>query len=195
LKYLGVNTVILHQSNSLNARINYPVHPATAHALGQYIKSAHERGLKVKLYFTNREMSNAIIEIWTMKNLNGEIFDANMEYGLKGSAWLQEHLVSGYSRAWFTYEPNFEEDASIHLLGISNTGGRYANYYLETLRWLIQVLDVDGIYYDALTFDYLTMMRARKLFRKLKPTSYFDLDQNPLTYVEVLGSIDSLCKL
>jgi hypothetical protein len=194
LKYLGVNTVIFHQSNALNARINYPAHPATAEALGHYIKAAHERGLKVKVYFTNREISNAIVEMWSMKNLNGEIFDSHMDYGLKGNAWLQEHLVSGYSRAWFTAEPNFEEDASIHLLGISDTGGRYANYYIETLRWLIEVLDVDGIYYDGLTFDYLTMMRARKLFRKLKPESYLDLDQNPLTYVEVISSIDTLCK-
>jgi hypothetical protein len=192
LKYLGVNTVIFHQSNSLNARINYPTHPATANALRSFIKIAHERGLKVKVYATTREISNAIIEIWSLRNLDGEVFDTHLSYGLKGNAWLQEHLVSDYDRAWFTMEPNFEEDASIHILGTSDTGSRFANYYIESLRWMIQVLDIDGIYYDGLTLDYISMQRARKVFKKLKPDSYFDLDTNPLMFLELISNIDTL---
>jgi hypothetical protein len=192
LKYLGVTTIIFHQSNALNPHINYPTHPDVAARLAHYIKEAHQRGIKVCMYATTRELSNAVIEMWSMRNLNGEVIDNHLEYGLKGNSWLQEHLVTDYSRAWFTMEPDFKEDASIHLLGSSNSGGRYANYYIESLRWMIEVLDVDGIYFDGLTLDYYAMSRARKVFRKYKPDSYFNLDQNPLRYLEDISSFDTL---
>ena len=61
-----------------------------------YIDEAHSKGMKVKIYYTVRELSNRALEIFALRSLGDEI----LSYGPGGGfSWLQEHLVSDYIAA------------------------------------------------------------------------------------------------
>jgi len=122
----GANIINIHQDNPY---INYVF--LTTDKLAAYTQAAHERGLKVKVYYTVRELSNFTREIFALRSLGDEVFPGG---GGGGDSWLQEHLVTGYAPAWHQPYPNGEVDAAIVTQGLS----RWHNYYLEGLGWLIR---------------------------------------------------------
>ena len=67
----GANTLNIHHANDINPYINYPfLRPAQMKA---YIDEAHARGLKVKIYYTVRELSNRAPELFALRSLGDEI--------------------------------------------------------------------------------------------------------------------------
>ena len=64
-----------------------------------YIDRAHALGLRVKIYYTVRELSNSAPEIFALRSLGHEF----LSNGPGGRfSWLQEHLGDGYiDRLWF----------------------------------------------------------------------------------------------
>ncbi len=159
----GANTVNIHHATDINPYINYPF--LTPGLMKEYVDEAHNREMKVKFYYTLRELSNSCPEIFALRSLGNEIFSEG-EGG--GYSWLQEHLDQTYIAAWFS--PN-KTDAAIINSGVS----RWHNYYVEGLNWLVQNIGIDGIYIDDLAFDRITMKRMRKVLERGNPGTFLDL--------------------
>jgi hypothetical protein len=159
----GANTLNIHHANEINPYINYPfLRPAQMKA---YIDEAHARNLKVKIYYTVRELSNRAPELFALRSLGDEIIAKGPGGGF---SWLQEHLVSDYIAAWFV--PDLKDAAVI------NTGvSRWHNYYVEGLNWLAKNVGIDGLYIDDVAFDRTTMKRVRKVLDRNRPGALIDL--------------------
>ena len=64
---MGANVINVHHATPINPFINYPfLRPDTMRA---YIDSAHARQMKVKIYYTVRELTNRAPELWTLRTL------------------------------------------------------------------------------------------------------------------------------
>lgn len=132
----------------------------------------------VNLYYTVRELSNHVSELWALRSLGREIFDVGQSYVYSvektffgqpggGYPWLQEHLVSGYVPAWRQPLPGGDTDAAIAQVGLS----RWHNYYVEGMRWLMQNTGIDGLYLDGIGYDREIMKRIAKVMQRTDPGS------------------------
>ncbi len=159
----GANTINVHHATEINPFINYPfLRPDDMKA---YVDAAHARDMKMKIYYTVRELSNRAPEIFALRSLGDEIFSTGPGGGF---SWLQEHLGSDYIAAWFV--PRLK-DAAIINSGVS----RWHNYYLEGLNWLVHNIEIDGLYIDDVAFDRTTMKRLRKILDRARPGGLIDL--------------------
>ena len=154
IKATGATVINIHHATPINPWINYPF--IEAKKLKAYIDSAHERGLKVKIYNTVRELSDHAFETFALRSLGHEIYSTGPG---KGFSWLQEHLREDYIPAWFVPEI---KDAAIINSGMS----RWHNYYVEGMNWLVQNVGIDGIYLDDVAFDRVTMKRIKRVLTK-----------------------------
>ena len=159
----GANTINVHHATAINPYINYPfLRPVE---MKKYIDEAHSKNLKVKIYYTVRELSNKAPEMFMLRSLGEEI----LSYGKgNGFSWLQEHLDSNYIAAWFVPEL---KDAAIVNSGVS----RWHNFYVEGLNWLAINEGIDGIYIDDVAFDRTTMKRVRKVLDRNRSGAIIDL--------------------
>jgi len=159
----GANIVNIHHANETNPYINYPF--LHTHEMRDYIKYVHDKGMKAKIYYTVRELSTRVVELWALRSLGDEIFvnGPGSRY-----SWLQEHLESDYIRAWF--DPNWK-DAAIITRGTS----RWNNYYIEGLAWLLKNVEIDGVYIDDMAYGREVMKRVRKVLDRLRPGCLIDL--------------------
>ena len=159
----GANIVNIHHANETNPFINYPF--LRVEAMRDYIHDLHEHGLKGKIYYTVRELSTRVEELWALRSLGDEIF---VEGPGGGASWLQEHLDSDYIPAW--YDPTWQ-DAAIITQGVS----RWNNYMVEGLAWLLEHVEIDGLYIDDMSYGRDVMKRVRKVLDRLRPGSLIDL--------------------
>jgi hypothetical protein len=163
IKRYGANVVNIHHATTINPFINYPfLRPQLMKA---YIDSAHNEGMKVKIYYTVRELTNSAPELFMLRSLNDEIFSQGKGGGF---SWLQEHLDDNYIAAWFVPEL---KDAAVVNTGIS----RWHNFYVEGLNWLVNNMGIDGLYIDDVAFDRTTMERVRKTLKRVNPGTLIDL--------------------
>jgi len=159
----GANVVNVHHANPINPYINYPfLRPAEMKA---YIDQAHANDMRVKIYYTVRELTNRAPEVFALRSLGEEVFAPGSGGGF---SWLQEHLGSNYIAAWFVPEL---KDAAIVNSGVS----RWHNFYVEGLDWLARNVGIDGLYIDDVAFDRLTMKRVRKVLDRHRPNAMIDL--------------------
>ncbi len=150
VKAVGANVINVHQGKYPNPYINYPY--IAWKQLKAYIDSAHQAGMKVKIYNTIRELADRAYELYPMRSLNHEIFSPGKGGGYP---WLQEHLDGDYIAAWYTPETN---DAAI----VNGGQSRWHNYYIEGLKWLVHKVGIDGLYLDDVAFDRVTMKRVKR---------------------------------
>lgn len=163
----GVNVVNVHQGNDLNPWINYPF--LTVEPLKKYVKSMHEKGIKTKIYYTVRELSTRVVEMWALQSLDAEIFLPGPKGA--GHAWMQDHLRAGsYTPAWTAALPDGEIDTSIN----TNALSRWHNYYLEGLSWLMRNIGIDGLYLDGIGYNRDVFKRARRIMDEVRPGSLID---------------------
>ena len=159
----GANVVNVHHATPVNPWINYPfLRPAEMKA---YVDAAHARGMKVKIYYTVREISNRAPELWALRSLGHEVLSGGPGGGW---AWLQEHVGGDNIAGWFVPEL---QDAALVTSGIS----RWHNYYVEGLDWLARNVGIDGLYLDDVAFDRTTMKRVRKVLDRRRPGALIDL--------------------
>lgn len=159
----GANTVNVHHATEINPFINYPFfRPKEMKA---YIDEAHGMGMKVKIYYTVRELANIAPELFALRSLGDEI----LSHGPGGGfAWLQEHLGGNYIAGWLV--PKYK-DAAVVNSGVS----RWHNYYLEGLDWLVKNVGIDGLYIDDVAFDRTVMKRVRKILDRGREGALIDL--------------------
>jgi hypothetical protein len=150
----GATIINVHHGYEINPHINYPF--LTADKMAAYVNEAHGKGLKVKIYYTVRELSTRLPELWALRSLGSEVFQNGPG---NGHAWLCEHLEERYQPAWHHIFPDGEVDASIATTGLS----RWHNYYLEGLSWLVRNVGIDGIYIDGVGYDREVMKRVRRV--------------------------------
>jgi hypothetical protein len=150
----GATVINIHHANAINPYINYPF--IEFKKMKSYIDEAHEKGLKVKIYNTVREVSNKAYETFALKSLGHEIYSPGKGGGF---SWLQEHVGDDYIAAWFVPEI---KDAAIVNSGMN----RWHNYYVEGMNWLTQNVGIDGIYLDDVAFDRITMKRVKRVLTK-----------------------------
>lgn len=162
----GATIINVHQGNELNPYINYPF--LAVDKLSAYVNEAHGLGLKVKIYYTVRELSNHVAEMFALRSLGDEVF---VDGPGGGGAWLREHLVSHYTPAWHETLSTGEVDAAIATAGLS----RWHNYYLEGLAWMLRNVEIDGLYLDGIGYDRQIMKRVRKVLDRNRPGSLIDL--------------------
>ena len=163
VRALGANVVNVHHATPVNPYINYPF--LRVPELRAYVDSAHALGMKVKIYYTVRELTNHAPELFALKSLGDEI----LSYGPGGGApWLQEHLDGNYIAGW--YVPDLR-DAAVINSGVS----RWHNFYLEGLDWLVRNAGIDGLYIDDVAFDRTVMKRVRKILDRGRPGALIDL--------------------
>jgi len=159
----GANVVNVHHGNEVNPYINYPF--LSEPKMKEYIDEAHSRGLRVKLYYTVRELTYRAPEIDALLSLDNEV----ISHGKGGGyAWLQEHLNNNYIAGWFVPE---WKDAALINSGVS----RWHNFYIEGLDYLVDNMKIDGIYIDDVAFDRKTMKRVRKVLERSNKAALIDL--------------------
>ena len=162
----GANIANVHHGNALNPYINYPF--VVREPLIKHIQAQHDANRKIKLYYTVRLLSNYTAEIHALKSLNHEIFITGNGYGVP---WLCEHLVDDYCGGWYSELPGNLGDASL----VTNSFSRWLNYYLESIRWMFENYDIDGLYLDDVSFDRDIMKRMRKIIAQYRPSALIDL--------------------
>ena len=178
-KARGATVVTLHQgipgvvNNSLvNPYINYPFVPDTVNFMENYTRISHDLDMRVKFYYTIRELSNHAVELYALRSLGNEILTAGTPYFIPqtgycqdwdchgGGVYLHEHLATNYTFCWQNALSNGEWDTAVCDIGAS----RWFNYYIEGLRSSIsKAPHMDGIYFDGINFDYKSMRRLRKV--------------------------------
>jgi hypothetical protein len=209
----GAAIINLHQGDALNPYINYPF--IAVDKLSAYVREAHARQMKVKLYYTIRELSDYTAEFWALRSLGNEVFIDGPGFHLAdqfqanradnslpktGDSWLCEHVGGGYVPAWHTPLGNGCTDAAIATTGLS----RWHNYYLEGLNWLIRNVGIDGLYLDGVGYDREIMKRVRKVMQRSRDACLIDfhsgnnfhpeygLNNCANQYLELFPYIDSL---
>lgn len=169
----------IHHGQELHPFINYPF--VENKALKDFIDEAHAKDKKVKLYYTLRELTNHIKELWPFYSLNNEIFpaketdavlfwktknltdvlDANLLVERK--MWVEENIDEDLIPAWqhdFNHG-KFKGQTCASIL--TNPYSRLNNFYLEGLDWLVKEMDIDGLYIDDVAYGRKTMRRVRKI--------------------------------
>ena len=51
---------------------------------------------------------------------------------------------------------------------------RWHNYYVEGLRWLLEEVEIDGIYLDGIGYDRDVIQRVRKVMDQTRPGNLID---------------------
>jgi hypothetical protein len=154
IKATGATVVNIHHATPINPWINYPF--IEWRRMKAYVDSAHRLGLKVKIYNTVRELSDHAYELFALRSLGNEIYSPGPGGGF---SWLQEHVGDNYIPAWFV--PEIKDAAMIN--SGTDGGGRWHNYYVEGMNWLVQNVGIDGIYLDDVAFDRVTMKRIKRV--------------------------------
>lgn len=170
----GVKIINVHHANEFNPYINYPF--LTNEKLKAMVKEWHGKGCKVKLYYTLRELTNMVTELWAIRSLGHEILRGG-DGG--GYPWCREHLVTDYTPQWYHHFDNGEVNTGADAaLLTSETDSRWYNYYIEGLRWMVKNLDIDGLYLDDVSFGRDILKRMRRAMDSVKPGCIIDLHSN-----------------
>ncbi len=181
----GGNIIHYHHSSTPNPYINYPFLEADKLASAVYADKV--RGYeKVMIYYTVRELSNHVVEMWALRSLGDEIFLTGDPRGTApiyevmgtyeegsqagGYPWLREHLVAGYSWRWLQPLGKGEVDAAIATTPLS----RWHNYYIEGLRWLIE--NTTWYYFTPIYPWMLEMLEAPSSGLTGEERVYLDID-------------------
>ena len=204
----GANVLNIHQAQYAAPYINYPYADDSFPELARLIEQGHEKGVKVRVYYTTREVTQNMPELFALHSMNGEMIfpgpgpDARTLIHPNGPhAWLTENLGDDFVPAWVDHlrRPGAEWDLSV----ITRPDSRWNNFYLQGLKWMVARADLDGVYIDDAALDARSLRRARRIL-DTKPGRLIDLHTwnhfngwagyaNNLTiYMEFLPYLDRL---
>ena len=181
----GATVMNVHHGNKYNPYINYPF--LSEDELIPLIEKANKLNIRTKLYYTVRELSTLLPELWALRHLDDEIYTRNQEprladereisnakvmFGMTGHSWLWEHLRANYDPAWHHPQPaeGIDWDMSIRTQGLS----RWHNYHIEGLNYLAKKTGMRGLYLDGVGYDRDIMKRVRKTLDRAADSCLID---------------------
>lgn len=204
----GPNVVNVHHASFYSPYINYPYSDDSFPAFCDLVRRAHARNLRLRVYYTTREITQNMPELFPLHAFNGEIIlpgpgpaARTLLHPNGPHAWLKDNLRDAFVPAWEAQvgAPYADLDLSV----ITTPDSRWSNYYLEGLRWLAEKSDFDGVYIDDTALDATSLRRARRIL-DARPGRLIDLHTwnhfnawagfaNNLTiYMEILPYLDRL---
>jgi hypothetical protein len=179
----GATIMNIHHATARNPYINYPF--ITGEALKKAVDEGKQHQVRIKLYYTVRELTTHLPELWALRHLDDEIYsrsnvlaladtheakDPNSLYGMTGHPWLLEHLRNNYDPAWHDPKAGTDGDMSIRTQGLS----RWHNYYIEGLNYLVNNYGIRGLYLDGIGYDREIMKRIRKTMDRATDSCLMD---------------------
>lgn len=210
LPHSSANLITIHHRKDQNPFINYPYGDAAFPLLRDFVRRAHERNARVKVYYTTREITQQLPEIWALDSLGGEIIcpgpgpDARTVVNKAGpEPWLSAHLLPEFIPAWrATLSGRFA--GARDLAVITTPDSRWHNFYLEGLDYLCRHAEIDGLYLDDTALDHDTLLRARRILERNRSNPHIDLHSwnhfkplgafanSALLYTELMPFLDRL---
>lgn len=169
-KEAGANYINIHHKKDVYPFINYPYYDEATPDLKNFIKEANQNNLGVRLYYTTRELTVKIPELWALRSLGSEVIhdgpgkDARTLIHRNGpNEWLNKNLTTNFIPAWYNAfnEGKYAGDMDISV--ITTPDSRWNNYYLAGLDWMIKNINLDGVYIDDSALDHQTLQRARRI--------------------------------
>jgi hypothetical protein len=182
-KKVGANIINIHHAEDIYPFINYPYLDANAEELTGLVSEAHKEGLRMKFYYTTRELTKNLPEFWAFNSLNGEVIfpgpgNASRTEALhpKGpNEWLIKNMREKYIPAWYNKVDAGKFKGETDISVITTPDSRLNNFYIAGLDWMVQKMGVDGVYIDDSALDRYTLLRARKVIDKFRPEGRMDL--------------------
>lgn len=166
----GANMINVHHKKDIYPFINYPYYDEAIPDLRRFITDAHSKNLDVRLYYTTRELTVKLPELWALRSLGSEVIhdgpgkDARTLIHKNGPhEWLNKNLTTHFIPAWYNAFTEGKYAGDMDLSVITTPDSRWNNYYLEGLDWMIGNLGLDGIYIDDSALDHQTLQRARRI--------------------------------
>lgn len=166
----GANMINVHHKKDIYPFINYPYYDESVSDLKNFIAKAHNQNLDVRLYYTTRELTVKIPEIWALRSLGSEIIhdgpgeNARTLIHPNGpNEWLNKNLKTHFIPAWYNAFKEGKYAGDMDISVITTPDSRWNNYYLQGLDWMIKNLGLDGVYIDDSALDHQTLQRARRI--------------------------------
>lgn len=169
----GANVVNLHHNTLWNPYINYPYNADGGPLLKKFTAEAHAKGVRVKVYYTTREITQNMPEFDELNALGGEVIfkrDGKVPgWPITNGDGPHPELVK---RAGKDVLPAWRETISfpeaypkrLDLSVITNPDSRrWSNFYLAGLDLLVREYGIDGLYVDDTALDRTAMRRARRI--------------------------------
>lgn len=179
---IGANVINVHHAGSLYPFINYPYLDANLSELKGIINDAHTHGMRMKFYYTTRELTKNIPEFWAFNSLNGEIIfpgpgnDAKSVVNPSGpDLWLIQYLRKNYIAAWRNMIDLGLFKGEMDLSVVTAPDSRLNNFYIAGLDFMVRKMNLDGVYIDDSALDRYTLRRARKVIDACRPEGRMDL--------------------
>ncbi|MDR3691031.1 MAG: DUF6067 family protein [Fimbriimonas sp.] len=206
----GANVVNIHHRKQMNPFINYPFNDFSVPDLKSFVASAHARDVRVKLYYTTRELTWQLPEIWALKSFGDSIIEAGPGADARTvlhpngpDPRLTEALEKNFIPAWAT-SLDGKYEGKVDLAVITRPDSAWTDYYLHGLDWLVNNVQIDGTYIDDTALDRVSLQRARRILEAGRPAPLIDLHswnhEDPLAargsstsiYMELFPYIDRI---
>ncbi len=169
----GATVMNLHHNTVWNPYINYPYNDDGGPHLKKIVETAHAEGLRAKIYYTTRELTQNLPEFFALKSLDGEVLFRRppeipgWPITNRGGPhpWLAEHVGTDILPAW-RERVNFPKayPPRLDLAVITNPDSkRWNNFYLSGLDYLVRNFGIDGLYIDDTALDREAMQRVRRI--------------------------------
>ena len=179
---LGANIINIHHKKDIYPYINYPYADINVNCLKSFIDKAHKDDKRVKVYYTTRELTTNLPELWAFKSLGGEIIYPGPGNNAKTlihpngpDQWLKDNLRNNYIPAWVANFTTGKYAGTRDLSVITTPDSRLNNFYIAGLNWMVKNLKIDGIYIDDCSMDRITIRRARKILDNNRPAPRIDM--------------------
>ncbi len=182
-KKTGANIINIHHNEDVYPFINYPFLDANVDKLAHLVDNAHKEDIRMKFYYTTRELTKNLPEFWAFNSLNGEVIfpgpgNASRTEALHPNGpneWLIKNLRENYIPAWYNEIKEGPFKGETDLSVITTPDSRLNNFYIAGLDWMVQHMGIDGVYIDDSALDRFTLRRGRKIIDKYRLEGRMDL--------------------
>ncbi len=181
-KSAGANIINIHHAEDLYPFINYPYLDENTAGLKQLVDNTHAAGMRMKFYYTTRELTKNLPEFRAFYSLNGEVIFPGPGNDCKTlicpngpNEWLKKNLNGKYIPAWYNLVNEGKFKGETDLSVITTPDSRLNNFYVAGLDWMVRNIGIDGVYIDDSALDRFTLMRARKIIDRNRPDGKMDL--------------------
>lgn len=169
-KAAGANFINIHHKKEIYPYINYPYFDENAADFKAFADRAAAVGIGTRAYYTTRELTVKVPEIWALRSLGGEVIhdgpgkDARTLIHKNGpNQWLVDNFGDHFIPAWFNAFKEGKYKGEMDISVITTPDSRWNNYYLEGLQWMIRNYGLRGVYIDDSALDRETLKRARRI--------------------------------